>query len=167
MILQLYHQPRPVKRLAQRLGDKTLPALLQLLLCGVCVHLVLCPGDHPRVRTDGGRRNTRPQHQPAKTRKPAERHIYLSRSKRSAGIDNRLLKGQPLTLMDRNGPGQPDGILPECAQLFFFDGILLPVIGIPDILPGLLFQLNDSYSSGKVSVTRSSLIFLITPILPL
>ena len=72
----------------------------------------------------------------------AQRHISLPAGKGSAGkVDNHLVEGQPLALVHRNGPGQPDGKLHESTQHILLDTLLFLVIGILDILPHTTLQL--------------------------
>jgi len=100
----------------------------------------LCPGHDPWVGADGAGGDTGSQYQSVKASKPTKRHVYLAGSERCAGVDHRFFKGQALAFVDGDGPGQPDRVLAESAQLFFLDLVLLAVVGVADILPGFFFQ---------------------------
>ncbi len=62
--------------------------------------------------------------------------------------------------MDGDGPGQPDRILGEGAQLFFVDTVFVLVVTVADILPDLFFEdqfiglvgkFNDDPLGGEVA----------------
>ena len=51
------------------------------------------------------------------------------------GINDGFVKGQPLTLMDGDGPGKFQGVLLECADDLLFDLLSFFVKRVFDIFP--------------------------------
>ena len=83
------------------------------------------------------------QHHSFQSLATAQCYIRLPMSKRVTSIDNRPLKRQTLTLMNRDSPRQTDGILPEHTFYFFRDLLRFFVQHILIIPPFFGQQLKD------------------------
>ena len=82
----------------------------------------------------------------------AEGHIYLSWGKCRLGIDNRLVKGQPLALVNGDSPSRFERILLESADNFLgnFSGFLINRVF--DVFPGGLTHLDGSRFAGTLDL---------------
>ena len=82
------------------------------------------------------------QHHALKGLTAAECNIDLTVGKGISGINDRPLKGQPLALVDGDGPGRFQGVLDKGTDLFFCYIMGLFINRVPDIFPGRRFHLD-------------------------
>ena len=90
------------------------------------------------------------QHYAFKCAAAAQRHIHLSGCKRLSGIDDGMLEGESLALVDGDGPCQPQGILLKGALHLGHDFLGLRIEHIFGVLP--LLHLHSLVS--PVQTTR-------------
>ena len=116
--------------------------LLQGPFYGLAVVEPLREGDDFRPHEDIGTADFPFQLDAFQRGAAAQGDVGLSAGKDASGkVDDRPVEGQPLTFVYRDGPGQPDGVLGEGAQLFFFYFLLLLVVPVAYVAPAFAFHL--------------------------
>ena len=98
---------------------------------------------HPFVSDDGTGLNGSRKHHSIERFATTKGYIYLTRSKREAGINYGSLEGQTLTLMNGDGPCQTKWQLTELALYFRLNDSCLWVQLILCILPLQRFDINS------------------------
>ena len=129
-----FHQQMAVVFVLQR------RQLFNAALCGLL--LVRYVAVHTLVADDGLRGNLRGQHHTLQRLATAQGHIHLPGGKRQAGIDDGPFEGQSLTLMDGDGPRQPQGQLRELPQHLGLNLARHVVQRVAGILPLQRFHLD-------------------------
>ena len=99
----------------------------------------------PLVVDDAALADAGGQNQTVEALAAAQRHIDLSGGKGESGVDDSMLKGQALALMDGDGPGQAQGILLEGTCNLGFYGLGLGVDGVFGILPLIRLHLDSVF----------------------
>ena len=114
-------------------------------LTDAALSLVLLLGNvrvDPFVVDDGTRLQGRCQQQTFEGAAAAQGHIHLTGCETLVGIDDGVVEGQSLTLMDGDGPGQSQGQLPEGALHLGLNLACLLVQRVAGVLPFQRFHLD-------------------------